>query len=297
MSDKPTNEEDTQPAEALAGLRLAAARRSLGISVLEIAKELHLDEPKVRALEENDFDALGAPVFAKGHLRKYAELVGVATDDVLADYYGLNRAVGAPPVVGLAHKAPREYHLGRWVAGFFITAIIAAVALGAYWWLELRAENAAAQSDTPTLAPFVSASRDGIEAATDSTSALEVAENTETSAGPGIIDQDDTEPESLELPVDAVMDEFLGEKSDLPQVTLSVSFSGDCWTEVSDESGKRLFFDLGKEGRTVSITGAAPLRALFGDSSNVRLEVDGQDYPITNSMRSGQTARMTINAQ
>jgi cytoskeleton protein RodZ len=296
MSDKPTNEEDTQPEEPLAGLRLARARRSLDISVLEIAKELHLDEPKVRALEENNFDALGAPVFAKGHLRKYAELVGVATDDVLADYYVLNRAVGAPPVVGSAHKAPREYHLGRWIAGVFAVAIIAAVAIGAYWWLERRTENAAAQSDTPTLAPFVSASRDGVEA-TDSTAALEVTENNDLSTAAEIIEEAASEPESAELPQDAVMDEFLGEETDLPQVTLSISFSGDCWTEVSDASGRRLFFDLGKEGRTVSITGAAPLRALFGDSSNVRLEVDGQDHPITNSMRSGQTARMTINPQ
>jgi cytoskeleton protein RodZ len=78
---------------------------------------------------------------------------------------------------------------------------------------------------------------------------------------------------------------------------LSISFSGDCWTEVSDVSGKRLYFDLGSEGRSATITGAAPLRALFGDSNNVRLAVNGQDYPITDSMRSGRTARMSINAQ
>ena len=58
----------------LAGERLAVARRNQQITVLEIAKELHLDEHKVRALEQNDFDVLGAPVFAKGHLRKYAQL-------------------------------------------------------------------------------------------------------------------------------------------------------------------------------------------------------------------------------
>ena len=44
-------EESSGPA---AGERLAAARRELNISVDEIAKELHLDEAKVRALERND---------------------------------------------------------------------------------------------------------------------------------------------------------------------------------------------------------------------------------------------------
>ena len=61
----------------MAGERLAIARREQQIPVIEIAKELHLDEPKVRALERNEFDVLGAPVFAKGHLRKYAQLVDV----------------------------------------------------------------------------------------------------------------------------------------------------------------------------------------------------------------------------
>ncbi len=56
----------------MAGERLRQARHEQQISVLEVAKELHLDEPKVRALERNEFDVLGAPVFAKGHLRKYA---------------------------------------------------------------------------------------------------------------------------------------------------------------------------------------------------------------------------------
>ena len=67
------------------GERLAEARREQQISVLEIAKELHLDEHKGRALERNEFDVLGAPVFAKGHLKKYSQLVGVNADDVMAD--------------------------------------------------------------------------------------------------------------------------------------------------------------------------------------------------------------------
>ena len=87
-----------------AGERLAEARRERQISVLEIAKELHLDEAKVRALEKNEFDTLGAPVFAKGHLRKYAQLVGVDEGDMLADYYGLTRSQAIPPVVADRRK-------------------------------------------------------------------------------------------------------------------------------------------------------------------------------------------------
>ena len=88
--DKDSPDEETPEVKAegpLGGERLAEARRAKQISVLEIAKELHIEESKIRALENNDFDVLGAPVFAKGHLKKYSQLVGVNHDDVLADYY------------------------------------------------------------------------------------------------------------------------------------------------------------------------------------------------------------------
>ena len=95
MSDDVENQQRRDCAESqgpVGGERLAEARREQQISVHEIAKELHLDEPKVRALERNEFDVLGAPVFAKGHLKTYAQLVHVDPDDVLSDYYQLTRA-------------------------------------------------------------------------------------------------------------------------------------------------------------------------------------------------------------
>ena len=54
MSDDVDNPEqiveDDESAGPKGGERLAEARRALQITVLEIAKELHLDEFKVRAL-------------------------------------------------------------------------------------------------------------------------------------------------------------------------------------------------------------------------------------------------------
>jgi cytoskeleton protein RodZ len=71
--DRPDAESPEAAAEGpVGGERLAEARRAKQISVLEIAKELHVEEAKIRALENNDFEFLGAPVFAKGHLKKYS---------------------------------------------------------------------------------------------------------------------------------------------------------------------------------------------------------------------------------
>ena len=115
--DKPEVEKaEAEPQGPRCGERLAEARRDKQISVLEIAKELHIDEMKVRALEANDFEKLGAPVFAKGHLRKYSQLVGVDADDVLADYYRLTRAETLQPVVSTRRLPRSEISPGPWMA-------------------------------------------------------------------------------------------------------------------------------------------------------------------------------------
>ena len=299
MSDTSKSDKETEPDEPLAGMRLAEARRTQDITVLDIAKELHLDEPKVRALEENNFEVLGAPVFAKGHLRKYAELVGVPTDDILADYYSLNRAVGAPPVVGRPRKRERDYHLGQWFAAIAIIALLGAVVVAAYWWYENRVTESVAQGDTAALAPFASTVDDDIDASNDAEPASDLPEPTEVgdtleASGAAVVEV--TLPEAVADATDNASSDTASLQSDEPQATLTMSFSGDCWTEVSDAAGKRLYFDLGAAGRNVTVTGAAPLRALFGDSVNVSVEVNGQDFVIPASMISGRTARLTVNA-
>ncbi|MGB5624885.1 MAG: helix-turn-helix domain-containing protein, partial [Woeseiaceae bacterium] len=130
-TDKPEEESPSDEAQGpVGGERLAAARREQQISVQEIAKELHLDEPKVRALERNEFDVLGAPVFAKGHLRKYAQLVAVDESDIMADYYQLNRAGGMPPLVSSRRRTRREMSPGPWIAVIVVLIVVAT----AYWW-------------------------------------------------------------------------------------------------------------------------------------------------------------------
>ena len=73
-----------------------------------------------------------------------------------------------------------------------------------------------------------------------------------------------------------------------------MNYSGDCWTEISDANGQRLFFELGRDGRSADVTGQAPLSVLFGSADNVSVRVNGADYAISPVDRRGQTARLTI---
>jgi len=263
-------------AKPVAGERLAEARREKQISVVEIAKELHLDEPKVRALEKNDFEALGAPVFAKGHLRKYAQLVGVDFDDVIAEYYEFNREPPAPLVVNSQAKVRRELSPGPWIA-VIIVLIFAAIA---YWWFSARPPAA-----VTSLPAVIEAPADNSAAAAAETVVAEpIAEQADDAAA----DDDVAEPvveETVVAEVNAIDDGLL---------ELSVNYSGDCWTEITDAAGKRLYFGLGKDGRSIAVSGEAPMNVLFGDAQNVSILVNGVPRAIRAAERRGKTARFTI---
>ena len=115
-SDKQEQDSEDEVHAPLAGERLADARREQQIAVLEIAKELHLDEYKVRALENNDFDVIGAPVFVKGHLKKYAQLLKVDDATVMGEYYELTRAQGGQPPLSVRPKPRQPISPGPWLA-------------------------------------------------------------------------------------------------------------------------------------------------------------------------------------
>ena len=258
------------PEGPLGGERLAAARREQQISVHEVSKELHLDEAKVRALEANEFDVLGAAVFAKGHLRKYAELVGVDPDDVFADYYKMTHTAELPPVISHRPKIRREISPGPWIAAFIVIIVVAL----AYWWFAVRISAPAVES-LPA-APPAAETADSALPREDAQSIIEAAA---TEAEPTA----ETAPAETEP---AAADDGL--------TRISLDFSGDCWTEITDANGERLFFEMGREGRSVELSGSAPFDVLFGNVENVRVRVDGNDYAVSPANPGSRTARLTI---
>jgi len=113
------------------GARLRIAREGRGLSIEEVAERLRLNAALVLALEEDRLALLGAPVFAKGHLRNYALLVGVPEAEIMA----ASEADGMPEpsfLPALDLKAKRRRH-ASW--GWPIAAVVLALVLVAvFWW-------------------------------------------------------------------------------------------------------------------------------------------------------------------
>ena len=78
------------------------------------------------------------------------------------------------------------------------------------------------------------------------------------------------------------------------QVRVLLTYTGDCWTEISDATGRRLFFALGKDGRTVELSGAEPLNVLFGSPAHVRVLVNGDEFALPETARPDRPLRLTL---
>lgn len=117
------------------GARLRAAREGQGLSIEEVADRLRLNEALVLAMEEDRFGLLGAPVFARGHLKNYAALVGAPEREVMADFdVGEMPGPTFLPAGGRTPVTPKRGAL-PWIAGGI--AVLAAAGAAA-WWLTRR---------------------------------------------------------------------------------------------------------------------------------------------------------------
>jgi len=119
--------------EAGPGAWLAAAREQAGLSLMQAADQLHLDVSTVKALEAGRFEVLGAAVYARGHLRRYAELLGLPAQEVEKSFLQLHPARSTPDLrhgAGLLQKSDagkRALRPGTAALGALVIVIIGVV--------------------------------------------------------------------------------------------------------------------------------------------------------------------------
>jgi cytoskeleton protein RodZ len=123
------------------GSRLRAAREKKGLTILQAAEKMHVDARILESLEAEDFAALGAPVYARGHLRHYAELVGESPTELQQLYADATRAAPAQPDLTRIARAEPEGDSSKLV-GPAVIGLVAVGLVGVVWWLlTLSTEN------------------------------------------------------------------------------------------------------------------------------------------------------------
>jgi len=76
-----------------------------------------------------------------------------------------------------------------------------------------------------------------------------------------------------------------------------MNFKADCWLEVTDATGKKLFSGIQRSGGKLSLSGTAPYRLKIGAPGAVDVQYQNQPVDLSRFIRNNQVARLTLGAQ
>ena len=76
-----------------------------------------------------------------------------------------------------------------------------------------------------------------------------------------------------------------------------MNFNADCWLEVSDATGKKLFSGIQRSGGKLSLAGTPPYRLKIGAPRAVQVQYQNQPVDLSRFIRNNQVARLTLGAQ
>jgi cytoskeleton protein RodZ len=291
-------EETAAPAPPAAprsiGERLRAGRERSGLSVAAAAEKLHLDVKVIEALEGDRFAELGASVYVRGHLRRYADFVGEPGAEMVSSYTARDARPPPPDLTQVPHPDRRADP--RRLVTPLVGLSCAAVLMVAIWWVLAGSrggsgDSAAAPAD-PVPAdpvPAVVANEAAMTGAAGSEAVPAVpaiqgpAAATVASAPAGAGAQSGQTPAAEANPVP------------VRETRLKLDLTNDSWVEVYDARGDRLFYDVASAGSVQSVSGRGPLRVVLGNAAGVLVEVDGQSREIPAAAIDGEGARFVVN--
>ncbi len=274
------------------GARLAAAREQAGMTLTEVAERLRLDIATLQALEAGRFQSLGAAVFVRGHLRHYAELVGLPLEEIEAAYAASAARLAPQPDLRRTTTLPgtsasRGVALPPWAA--LIGAIVLVLAAWIWWAMRVPAgqrhvANAPAASNSSSPPPAVPAAAQATEGVDAGPPAATVAALPPKNPASPSKDSSAASKEPVPAP----------KASSVGRVRLAIKFNQDSWMEIYDAHGATLYHDFGSAGSERRVSGAGPVRVLLGNPDGVTLEVDGHPVALRPAAESGKPQRFLL---
>ncbi len=305
------------------GARLRNAREQLGLSQQAVAERLCLKVSTVRDIEDDKAPADLASTFLRGYIRSYARLVHIPEEELLP-----MMAKQAP--IRAAKVAPMQsFSLGKrrkkrdgWLMSFTWLVLFVVIGLsGAWWWQDHKAQqdeiSSMADQSSAELSSGDSNSQSIPLNTQSSTSVPDTAANSapvEAPAAPAASTPAPVDNNAVVAPSQANVDTAatpapanpaLPLPTDQANVTataasaqdLVMNFTADCWLEVSDATGKKLFSGLQRKGGNLNLSGQAPYKLKIGAPAAVEIQYLGKPVDLSRFIRTNQVARLTLNAE
>jgi cytoskeleton protein RodZ len=117
------------------GDRFRSAREARGLSLSDVSEHIRIRSVYLAAIEEENWSAVGAPVYIRGFLRTYARFLGLDPEVVVAAFNG--EVPGAQTASQAGHEPSRTSDTARaarpsgpylvWIAGIIAVLLVAFV--------------------------------------------------------------------------------------------------------------------------------------------------------------------------
>jgi cytoskeletal protein RodZ len=229
------------------GAWLCRHRRVRGIELREIAEDSKIGMTYLQAFEDDRFDILPAPVFAKGFLRQYAHYVGLDPEEVVNFYLSaaqqdLDRDEESSEPSGDSRR------LGPLKLAGLAIGVVAVLIL--VWFLTTGRDDAPAE-ETPLPAEVGGVPASGADAPP---SAEADAGGTEAAIEPPAAEPPDTSP-----------------------LRLTLDFSGECWVEVSVD-GERRLAENKIQGESLVLRADRAIDVKIGNVDVVEADLNGHPF-------------------
>ena len=278
------------------GAQLTRLRAARGQTPAEVATALRCDTKTIDALEGERWAELGAPVFSRGHLRRYAEFLGVPVDPLLEQWNAEQAGSTVLPDLSRGPQAPRPLDTQRWgrrlamLAGAFVIALAA-------WWILQGAEMRPAATLAPVEASVPMPTVPVVPAPAPAPADLAPVPAAPIALEPALDAVPDAVPDAA-VPVGVTPAVAAPSAPSVPGDGVAVAFTASepCWAEVVDATGARRLYAVLQPGQRVSVQGTPPLRVVLGRGDVTAVEISGSVAAIPADAVRNTVARFEIAA-
>ena len=267
----------SEQVQASVGQILREAREAQGLALENAAIRLHLMQRQIEAMEADDFASLGQPVFARGFVRNYARLLGLAPEVLLARMEG---APAEPATVSpLPAPSSRSWLTSPWLLLLLLgVLLLGAIPVALYWWLNSDVEESPAPAQQSRSAPApVPVPAPAAAPAVVSAPALELP-----LVAPPVVLPEAAPAEPAAVPPAAPAD--VGAPATpvpgMAKGALHLEFGADSWTEIKDSSGNMLLRKLNTAGSSVDVSGTPPFNLVIGNAAQAKLTYNGRPIDL-----------------
>ena len=313
------------------GETLRQARENNGWTLAEVAMKLNLTASSLSNLEAGAFDKLPGHTFARGYIRAYAKLLGMDQTALVHEfdlYTGTDANGSSVHSLGRIEEPVRISHTILRIVSLLL--LIAVIGGGFIWWQDqtsmrtkdliglapehvevegadgttqihpldepedqavaeakveaqstVEAQTAEEQTQSSALAlPLASA-----PAATASAPVAAVTSDPSAPAAPVAPTPAATPVAPAVAPVESAPVAGAGK--------VAVQYNADCWTQVTDATGKVLFGGLKRKGENLEVSGKPPLSLRLGFARSAQVTYNGQAVDVA-PFTSGETARLKL---